>query len=108
MSSHTCSDRPLPLCKTCIVVTASIFTLFKANTKEAAKEVWRPKAAPPLLLATFALAFNTVNIVAGSAILVLHAGKTGRRTVGRTPLGLHVPSWCETPMDDQDKTESHY
>ena len=32
MSNRTCSDRPSPTCKTCIVVTATIFTLFKANT----------------------------------------------------------------------------
>ena len=49
MSDHTCSDPPLPTCKTSIVVTATIFTLFKANTKETTKEVARPKAAPPLL-----------------------------------------------------------
>ena len=33
MSNHTCSDRPLPTCKTSIVVTATICTLFKANTQ---------------------------------------------------------------------------
>ena len=33
-----------------------------------------------------------VNIVAVNAILVLHVDKTGRRTVGRTPFGLHVQS----------------
>ena len=49
MSNHTCSDRPLPSYKTSIVVTASIFTLFKANTKETKQEVARPKAASPLL-----------------------------------------------------------
>ena len=32
MSNHTCSDRPLPTCKTSIVVTATIFTVFKADT----------------------------------------------------------------------------
>ena len=41
---------------------------------------------------SFVMALNRVNIVAVNAILVLHVGKTGRRTVGRTPLGLHVPS----------------
>ena len=55
MSNHTCSDRPLPTCKTSIVVTATIFTLFKANIQRwrpaaaATKEVTRPSAAPPLL-----------------------------------------------------------
>ena len=54
---------------------------------------------------SFVLAFNRANLVAVNAILVLHVGKTGRRTVGRTPLGLHVPSRCDTTMDDQDKSE---
>ena len=48
-SNHTCSDRPLPTCNTSIVVTATIFTPFKPNTKETTKEVARPKAASPLL-----------------------------------------------------------
>ena len=48
-SDHTCSDRPLPTCKTSFVVTATIFAPFKANTKETTKEVARPKAASPLL-----------------------------------------------------------
>ena len=37
MSHHTCSHRPSPTCKTSIVVTATIFTLFKANIRR-----WRP------------------------------------------------------------------
>ena len=37
------------------------------------------------------MVLNRVNIIAVNAKLVLHVGKTGRRTVGRTPLGLHVP-----------------
>ena len=49
MSNHTCSDRPLPTCKTRIVVIAIIFTLFTANAEDTTKEVVRPKAAPPLL-----------------------------------------------------------
>ena len=89
-------------------MTVAILTLFKANAKEITDEVappllwWRPKAA------TFVLVFNRVNIVAVNAMLVLHVRKTGRRTVGRTPLGLHVPSRCNTTMDDQDKTELQY
>ena len=31
-SNRTCSDRPLPTCKTSIVLTATIFTFAKANT----------------------------------------------------------------------------
>ena len=54
MSDHTCSGRPLPTCKTSIVVTATILTLFKANTKEITKEVAQP------------------NIEASTTILVLH------------------------------------
>ena len=95
--------RPvLPTCKTRIALTATIFNLFKANTKKITNEVARPQAA------TFVLAFDRVNIVAINAILDSHIGKTGRRTVGRTPFGLQVPSWCETTMDDQNKTELHY
>ena len=52
------SDRPLPTYKTSIVVTVTIFTSFKANTKETTKEVARPK----------------VNIVAVTTILVVHVG----------------------------------
>ena len=63
MSNHTCSDRPLRTCKACIVVTATIFTLFKANTKEATKEVARPS-----------LALNKVNVVAVTNILGAHVG----------------------------------
>lgn len=44
------------------------------------------------MVATFALALNRVNIVAVNAILALHVVKRGRRTVGRTPFGLAVPS----------------
>ena len=40
----------------------------------------------------FVVALNRVNIVAVNTILVLYVGNPGRRTVGRTPLGLHVPS----------------
>ena len=49
MSTHTCSDRPFPTCKTSIMVTATIFTVFKADTKETTRELARPKAATPLL-----------------------------------------------------------
>ena len=67
------------------------------TTKETTKEVARPRAAPPLLwwqpqAATCVFAVGRVNTVAVNAILVLHFGRTGRRTVGRTPLGIHVPS----------------
>ena len=55
------------------------------------KEVARPSAATSFVV-SFVMALNRVNIVAVNAILVLHVGKTGRRTVGRTPLGLNVPS----------------
>ena len=64
MSNHTCSDRPLPTCKTSI---ATIFTLFKANTKETTKEVARRRHL-------CILALNTVNIVAVTTIIVLHVG----------------------------------
>ena len=41
---------------------------------------------------SFVMALKGINIVAVNAILVLHAGKAGRRTVGRTPLRLRAPS----------------
>ena len=45
MSIHTWSGRPLPTWKTSIVVTATIFILFKANTKETSPLFWwRPQA----------------------------------------------------------------
>ena len=88
---------------------ATALTLFKANTKEITKEVARPKVAPPLLwwrpqAATFVMVFDGVNIVAVNAVLVLQVGKSVRRTVGRMPLRLHVPSRCDTTMDDRDTT----
>ena len=46
-----------------IVVTATTFTLFKANTKETTKEV-----APPCI------GLNMVNITAVTTILALHVG----------------------------------
>ena len=49
LSNHTCADGPLSTCKASIAVTATIFTVFKANAKETTKEVARPKAAPPLV-----------------------------------------------------------
>ena len=71
------SRRPvLPTCKTSIALTVTIFTLFKTITTET----------------NFVMALNRINIVAVTAIRVLHVGKTGRRTVGRAPLKLHVPS----------------
>ena len=62
-----------PTCETSIAITATTFTLFKANTKETTKEVARPKAAPPLLwwrpkAATFVVYVNVVNIVAVSTV----------------------------------------
>ena len=81
MSNHTCSDRPLPTCKTSIVVTATIFTLFKASTKETTKEVARPKAATPLFVVAAngrhlcVSALNEVNVVAVALrLVVLHVG----------------------------------
>ena len=68
ISDHTCADRPLPTCKTSIVVAAAIFTLFKANTQR-----WWPLAATSFVV-SFVLAFNKVNIVALTTMLVLHVG----------------------------------
>ena len=75
--------------------TATIFTLFKANILRCrplaatTKKVARPKAA------TFVLAFDKINIVAITTILVLHVGNgpkmnfQGRET-GRLGSGVFV------------------
>ena len=57
---------------TSFVVTAMIFTIFKANTKETTTEVGRPKARHLCMLA-----LNRVNIAAVTTILVLHVGVIG-------------------------------
>ena len=69
MSNHTCSYRPLPTCKRSIVVAATLFTSFKANTQETTKEVAAAKGRHLCILA-----LNKVNIVAVTTILVLHVG----------------------------------
>ena len=88
--------RPvLPTCKTSIALTATIFTLFKAIKKMAACDRHHKRGGAAIGRASsfvifFVMAFNRVGIVAINAIVVLHVVKTGRRTVGRTPLRLHV------------------
>ena len=67
MSNHTCSDRTLPTCKASIVVTATIFILFEANTKDSFVV-----AAEGRHLRILAL--NRVNIVAVTTILAFHVG----------------------------------
>ena len=47
---------------------------------------WRPRAA------TFGMTSDRINIVAINTVFVFHVGETERRSVGRTALGLHVPS----------------
>ena len=64
------------------MVSATIFTLFDANTEKNTEEVAQPRAAPRLLwwrpkAVTFVLALNRVNIVAVTTILVLHVGVIG-------------------------------
>ena len=82
MSNHTCSDRPLPTCKASNVVIAAIFAFFKTSLQRwrplaaITKEVARPMAAP-LLLVSFVLALNRVNVVAVTTILVLYVGVIG-------------------------------
>ena len=55
MSNDASSDRPLPTCKTSILVIATIFSFFKANIQRwrpsvaTTKEVVRPSAAQPVL-----------------------------------------------------------
>ena len=79
MSNHTCSDRPLPIWKTSIVVTAWIFTLFEANTKVAACGRQHKRAGAAFGRATSfvvssVMALNRVNVVAVTTILVFHVG----------------------------------
>ena len=93
--SNQASVRPtvrrpgLPTYKTSIVLTATIFTLFKATTKVAACGRHHKRGGAAFGRATsfvvsFVVALNRVNIVAVNTILVLYVGKPGRRTVGRT------------------------
>ena len=82
-----------------------MFTLFKANTKEATKEVARPKAAPPLLwwrptAATFVLALNSVNFVAVTTILVLHVCVIGHHVPCRYDFMLSRPSYHARPRNN--------
>ena len=89
ISNHTCSDRPLPTYKTSIVVTATIFTVFKADIQRwrpaaaTKKEVARPSAAPLLFVVFFVEAVNIVNIVAVNTVLVLHLSQPGGLLAGR-------------------------
>ena len=76
MSNHTCSDRPLPICKTSIVVIATIFTLFKANIQGGATF-----GRATSFVVSFALALNRMNIVAITTILVLHIAVIGHVAV---------------------------
>ena len=59
------------------MLTATISAVFTASTKEATKEVARPKAA------TFVEAVNIVNIVAVNTVLVLHLSQPGGLLAGR-------------------------
>ena len=70
------------------MLTATIFIIFTASTKETTKEVPRPKAAAPLLwwqpqAATFVEAVNIVNIVAVATVLVLHLRQPRGLLAGR-------------------------
>ena len=79
MANYTCLGRPLPTCKTSIVRTAAIFSLFKANIQS-----WRLSAAttkevarlrPPHIFCGFlCVGFNKVNTIAVASMLVLHVG----------------------------------
>ena len=83
--SNQASVRPtvrrpgLPTYKTSIVLTATIFTLFKATTKVAACGRHHKRGGAAFGRATsfvvsFVLALNGVNIVAVATILVFHVG----------------------------------
>ena len=75
-----------------IVLSATTSTLFIATTKVAACGRHHKRGGAAFGRATsfvfsFVLALNTLNIVAVNAILVLHVGTTGRKTVVQMPLG---------------------
>ena len=100
VSNHIHSDRPLPTCKTSIVVTGTIFTLFKANTKEITKEV--AGSATSFAVAAEGrhhciLALNQVNIVAVTIILVLHGGNgsTEHVWVGIVLLAIRIQNFSK-------------
>ena len=70
------------------MLTATIFTIFGAATKEPIKEVAWPNAAPPLLwwrpkATNLAEAMNIVNIAAVNTVLVLHLSQSGGLLAGR-------------------------
>ena len=90
MPNHTCSDRPLPTCKTSSVVIATIFTQFKAEGRATSFVV----AAKGQHLCILAL--NKVNIVAVTTILVLHVGSVGLNMFDRTS--------CSSPFDESSET----
>ena len=76
MSNQTCSDRPLPTCKTSIVVTDTIFTLFKSNPQNHTRGGAACGRATSFVV-SFVLALNRVNVVAVTTILALHVGAIG-------------------------------
>ena len=59
------------------MLTATIFTIFTASTKETTKEVERPHAT------TFVEAVTIANIVAVNTVLVLHLSQPGGLLAGR-------------------------
>ena len=90
MSNHTCSDRPLPKCKISIVVTATIFTLFKANIRRPRHLFCCGGRRPPPSY----IGLNRINIGAVTTVLALSV-MVGLSmcdwTLGSSPFGLHVP-----------------
>ena len=83
------TDRPvLPRCKTSIVLTATIFTLFTTTTKVAACGRHHKRGAAAFgrgtsFVASFVEAVNIVNIVAVNTVLVLHLSQLGGLLGGR-------------------------
>ena len=76
MPNHTCSDRPLPTCKTSIVVFCyDIYLIQSQYTKVAQhKRGGAALSRATSFVVSFVLALNKINIVAVTTMLVFHVG----------------------------------
>ena len=98
MSNHSCSARPLPTCKASIVVTATMFTIFKP-IYEGGAAIGRATS----FAVSSVVVMNRVDVVALNAIFALRLSKT-RRTVGRTDSRLD--GWSVQTDDWSGKSDS--
>ena len=90
-----------PTRTTIVVVTAKIFTLFKANIQRwrplaaTTKEVARPHGRATSFIVSFVSALNRVNVVAMTTILVLHV----------VVIGHHVPCYYDCLLYTSDAAD---